>query len=63
VVAVTSPAGDHVASYPLCHRQGPKPDYREWVNLLSDEIQHKGVEHADVIALLRERGVTHVYIG
>ncbi len=43
--------------------QGPRPDYREWINLLSAEIQQKGVEHADVIALLKERGVTHVYIG
>jgi len=43
--------------------QGPRPGYREWINLLSTEIQDKGLEHADVVALLKERGVTHVYIG
>ena len=43
--------------------QGPVPDYREWVNALTAEIQQKGIEHPDVLATLRERGITHVYIG
>ncbi len=41
----------------------PYPNYREWVNTLSAEIRDKGIDHPDVLALLRERGITHVYIG
>ena len=43
--------------------QGPQPGYLFWVNALTSEIQTKGVTHPDVLALLRTRGVTHVYIG
>jgi hypothetical protein len=43
--------------------KGPQPDYREWVNALSVEIRDKGIDHPDVLALLRERGITYVYIG
>lgn len=43
--------------------QGPRPDYVQWINALTTEIQNKGIAHPDVLALLRERGVTHVYIG
>lgn len=42
---------------------GPRPNYREWVNALTSEIQLKGIADPEVIALLRERGITHVYIG
>ena len=42
---------------------GPRPDYVQWINALTTEIQNKGIAHPDVLALLRERGVTHVYIG
>ncbi|MDP1547595.1 MAG: DUF1616 domain-containing protein [Anaerolineales bacterium] len=43
--------------------RGPRPDYVQWINALTTEIQNKGVAHPDALALLRERGVTHVYIG
>jgi hypothetical protein len=43
--------------------QGPRPDYVHWINALTGEIQNKGVTHPDVLTLLRERGVSHVYIG
>ncbi|GAB4483785.1 MAG: hypothetical protein OHK0031_07410 [Anaerolineales bacterium] len=43
--------------------RGPRPDYGAWINLLTSEIQTKGITHADVLALLRQRAITHVYIG
>jgi hypothetical protein len=43
--------------------QGFRPDYVKWINVLPIEIQNKGISHSDVLALLRERGVTHIYIG
>jgi hypothetical protein len=42
---------------------GPRPDYRIWVNSLTQEIEAKGIDHPDVLRMLQERGVTHVYIG
>ncbi len=43
--------------------QGPRPDYPIWVNALPTEIQNKGIADPNVLALLRTRGITHVYIG
>ena len=43
--------------------QGPRADYILWIDALTSEIQNKGITHPDVLALLRERGVTHVYVG
>ena len=43
--------------------EGPRPDYREWVNALIAAILADGVDHPDVLRLLKNRGVTHVYIG
>jgi len=43
--------------------RGPRPDYVHWINALTTEIQNKGIAHPDVLALLRARGVTHVYVG
>lgn len=43
--------------------QGPRPDYLDWTNALTVAIQERGLEDAQVRALLKERGVTHVYIG
>ena len=43
--------------------QGPAPDYPQQVNALVAEINQKGIDHPDVIALLKARRVTHVYIG
>jgi uncharacterized protein DUF6541 len=41
----------------------PRADYREWINALTDAIQSSGVASPSVLAMLRERGLTHVYIG
>ena len=43
--------------------KSPFPGYRQWVNALTAEIQSKGINHPDVLAMLDERRVTHVYIG
>jgi hypothetical protein len=43
--------------------RGPRPDYVLWVNTLTTEIQNKGIEHPDVLALLRARGIAYVYSG
>jgi hypothetical protein len=43
--------------------QGPVPDYVEWINALPRAIKEKGLEDPDVLNMLTERGVTHIYIG
>jgi hypothetical protein len=43
--------------------QGSRPGYVAWVNALSAAIQAQGIDAPDVLAQLRERGVTHVYLG
>lgn len=43
--------------------EGGGPAYREQVNTFYAAIREHGVEHPDVQAMLRERGVTHIYIG
>ncbi|MGW8251757.1 MAG: DUF6541 family protein, partial [Anaerolineales bacterium] len=43
--------------------QEPWPGYRDWINVLYKEIEEKGIDHPDVLRELRQRGVTHVYIG
>ena len=43
--------------------RGLQPDYAQAVVTLTSEIQSKGVTDPTVLALSRERGVTHVYIG
>lgn len=40
-----------------------QPDYAQSVNTLASAIQSKGITDPTVLALLRERGVTYVYIG
>jgi hypothetical protein len=42
---------------------GVEPDYAQQVVALATAIQSKGMMDPTVLALLRERGVTHVYIG
>jgi hypothetical protein len=41
----------------------PWPGYQDWINGLYKEIEEKGIDHPDVLDELRERGVSHVYIG
>ena len=43
--------------------QGPRPGYREWVNEVTARVQETGIDDPATLALLEERGVTHVYIG
>lgn len=43
--------------------QGPFPGYRQWVNALTEEIQSKGINNPDVLTMLEQRNITHVYIG
>jgi hypothetical protein len=43
--------------------RGPRPDYVGWINALAGEIQNKGIAHPNVLAFLRARGITYVYIG
>jgi hypothetical protein len=42
---------------------GPRPDYVNWVEELPRAILAEGVDDPAVLAMLRARGVTHVYIG
>lgn len=42
---------------------GPRLDYRARVNELPDRIASLGIGHPDVLELLQDRGVTHVYVG
>lgn len=42
---------------------GDRPDYRTWINSLVEAVLAKGTDHPDVLAMLAQRGVTHVYIG
>jgi len=43
--------------------QGIQPDFQKRTNELTEMIEHHGVNHPDVLLMLQERGVTHVYIG
>lgn len=42
---------------------GPISDYVRWINILPSEIKDKSLLHPDVISLIREREITHLYIG
>ena len=43
--------------------QGDRPDYWAWTNALIAAMQARGPADPEVLALLKERGVTYVYIG
>ncbi len=43
--------------------KGPTPDYREWVNALTIQIQTAGLDDPATQTMLRERGVRYLYIG
>jgi hypothetical protein len=43
--------------------RGPWPGYRQWINELADAVAEQGVDHPSTLAMLRERGITHIYIG
>jgi hypothetical protein len=42
---------------------GPSPDYRQRVKALPVAIRDQGLDSEEVQAMLREWGVTHVYVG
>ncbi len=58
-------AGRQTTLPPLTYvsEQGPRPDYREWVNQLTFLIGERGLTAEEVLQELRARGVTHVYLG
>jgi hypothetical protein len=41
----------------------PWPEYRGWVSEPTRQVQQAGVDDPATLALLQERGITHVYIG
>ncbi len=43
--------------------QEPRPGYMRWVNEPTRLVQSSGIGAPDTLALLKERGITHVYIG
>jgi len=43
--------------------KGPRPDYRIWVNELTAQVQQFGIDSSEVLKLLKDRAVTHIYIG
>ena len=58
-------AGRQTMLPPLLYgtEKGFRPDNRQWINALVEQIQKKGLENGDVLNLLSERGITHLYIG
>ncbi|WP_129629203.1 hypothetical protein [Candidatus Oscillochloris fontis] len=43
--------------------QGSRPQYQEWVNQIYTALYTQGINDHQTLALLRERGVTHIYVG
>ena len=58
-------AGRQTTQPPILYgtERGPRPDYRLWINALPTALQQKRVDDPEVLAMLRERGVTHIYVG
>jgi len=48
---------------PYIAERGPTPEYQGWINALWRQISNQGLDNPDTIEMLRERKVTHVYIG
>jgi hypothetical protein len=43
--------------------QGPGPESRKWVNALTQQLQDASMDDPATLALLQQRGITHVYVG
>ncbi len=43
--------------------QGPDPDYRTRVNEFARAVAANGITHPDTLALLRESGISYLYVG
>jgi hypothetical protein len=41
----------------------PRPDYRQWVNDLTEQVRTLGVNNPGFLDDLKERGITYIYIG
>jgi hypothetical protein len=42
---------------------GPRPDYIAWQNDLLHQIHNAALDDPQILEMLRERGVSHVYVG
>ncbi len=58
-------AGRQITLPPINYtlEDGPRPDYIAWVNELPRQVQTAGLTTHDTLAMLRARGVTHIYVG
>ncbi|MFC2054071.1 hypothetical protein ACFLV7_07205 [Chloroflexota bacterium] len=45
------------------NEEGPRLDYREYVNALTISVRSKGIDDPDILEMLSDRGITHVFIG
>jgi hypothetical protein len=43
--------------------QGDQGDYVSWINTLTAEIETKGLANTDVLTMLQNRGITHIFLG
>jgi hypothetical protein len=43
--------------------QGPRADYLDWTNAVTIALQERGLDDPQMLEMLKERGVTHVYVG
>jgi hypothetical protein len=43
--------------------RGPVPGYQREINVLTEMYYDLGIDHPEVLDLLRARGITHVYVG
>ncbi|MBU0511314.1 MAG: hypothetical protein KJ638_06380, partial [Chloroflexi bacterium] len=48
---------------PYGSEQGLRPNYRLWVNELTQTWTRNGITHPDTLEMLSQRGITHIYIG
>jgi hypothetical protein len=42
---------------------GKEPGYRIWINRVTSQIQESGVNAPSTIRLLKDHGITHIYVG
>ncbi len=52
-----------VPPYTYDLEQEPWPGCREWINSLTEQLQEAGVDDSATLTMLKERGITHVYVG
>ncbi|MBN1147476.1 MAG: hypothetical protein JXA78_09480, partial [Anaerolineales bacterium] len=48
---------------PYTSEQGPTSNYIVWIDELTKQILAEGINHPRTITMLRDRNITHVYIG